>query len=141
MKRTTPLRRKTPLRANGKPMKRSGPLKASRPRPTLIRQSARGESCTVVLRPGACWGTETTVWAHSNRGKDGKGAGLKANDRAGAYACWWCHGVYDRQIPRPAGMTLEYVEARFTRAMEISYARLVAKGLVPATPAPEDVPA
>ena len=137
MKRSAPLRRRTPMARGTKPMKRSGPIKARRAHTTPIRQSARGETCTLVLVPGCVGGTETTVWAHSNRSADGKSTGRKADDWRGAYACWWCHGVYDRQIKRPAGMTLEYVEDRFTHAMAVSWRRLVDKGLVPLLPAPD----
>jgi hypothetical protein len=71
------------------------------------------------------------VWAHSNRGEHGKGGGLKADDEFGAYACYWCHCVYDRQHPRPPGMTLEYVEDRFTLGLHESRQLLVQKGLLP----------
>lgn len=90
-----------------------------------ITDSARDRECLVVL-PGVCrGGTETTVWAHSNRYKDGKGRSLKAHDHCGAYACYWCHAVYDRQMPRPAGLTLNMVEAAFTRAMRLSQKILI----------------
>ncbi|MGF6641813.1 nuclease domain-containing protein [Paraburkholderia sp. MM6662-R1] len=121
------LTRKTPL-------ERHSCLKRSRPRTTPIRQSANGETCTLRLPGVCCGGTETTVWAHSNRSSDGKAKGLKARDDAGAYACYWCHMVYDRQHPRPPGMTLEFVEARFTAAMRESRRRLDAKGLISADP-------
>jgi hypothetical protein len=113
-----------------KPPKARSTLKTRRPPTSKIRQSASGEHCTLRL-PGVCREEEgNVVWAHSNRGADGKGGGLKANDEAGAYACYWCHCVYDRQHPRPAGMTLEFVETEFSRAMRESRAILIRKGLV-----------
>ncbi|WP_175787586.1 nuclease domain-containing protein [Burkholderia anthina] len=104
----------------------------SRPAPkSKIRQSANGEGCTLRL-PGVCKPEPgNVVWAHSNRGEHGKGGGLKANDEWGAYACYWCHCVYDRQHKRPAGMTLEFVEGEFSRGMQESRAKLRAKGLIP----------
>jgi len=95
-----------------------------------ITRSARGEQCTIRL-PGICnYDPSTVVWAHSNRSADGKGIGYKASDEAGAYACYACHCVYDRQRPRPKGMTLEYVESKFTLAMEESKQILIGKGLL-----------
>lgn len=80
--------------------------------------------------PGVCrGGTETTVWAHSNRYLDGKGRGIKAHDHNGAYACYWCHAVYDRQLSRPTGLSLELVEAEFTRAMGSSQQLLIEQEL------------
>jgi hypothetical protein len=134
-----PLRSKTPIAATAKP---KATASAPKPRSTLktrraptsnIRQSARDEYCRLRL-PGVCK-TEpgNVVWAHSNRGEHGKGGGLKADDEYGAYACYWCHCVYDRQHPRPPGMTLEFVEDRFTVAMTESRAALQAKGLLTAS--------
>ena len=100
-----------------------------------ITESAEGEECLLRLPLVCRGGTETTVWAHSNRAEDGKGAGLKANDRCGTYACYFCHMVYDRQYSRPAGLSLAFVETAFTRAMAAAQAILKRKGLWDA-PAP-----
>lgn len=122
-------KRKPPKPKAEKPAPRAR-MKTSRPKATPIRQSARDEDCTIRLF-GACNGlTDTTVWAHSNRSEDGKGMGIKARDDRGAYACAVCHTIYDRQIPRPAGMTLEYVEDQFTAGMHESRDKLRAKGLI-----------
>ena len=95
-----------------------------------IRESAQGEQCTIRL-PGICnYNPDTTVWAHSNRSSDGKGMGLKAKDKNGAYACYNCHSVYDRQTKRPSNLTLQQVEETFTIAMEKSRQILKDKGLL-----------
>jgi hypothetical protein len=95
-----------------------------------ITESARNEQCTLRI-PNVCnYDSSTTVWAHSNRSRDGKGLGLKANDENGAYACYACHSVYDRQRPRPEGMTLEQVESYFTHAMNVSRLMLIEKGVL-----------
>jgi len=95
-----------------------------------IRKSAKNEQCTINL-PGVCnYNSESVVWAHSNRGIDGKGMGKKANDEKGAYACYNCHATYDRQMKRPFNMSLEYVENTFTEAMERSKLLLKQKGLI-----------
>ena len=110
-------------------MKRS-PMKPSRPKTSKIRQSARGEDCTINLEGVCNYNPETVVWAHSNDQKHGKGMGLKANDEWGAYACYACHAVYDRQMKRPAHLSLDDVENAFTLAMEKSLAILKRKNLV-----------
>jgi hypothetical protein len=100
-----------------------------------ITDFARGQDCLLRL-PGVCNGNpETSVWAHSNRYADGKGAGLKADDRNGCIACYACHMVYDRQFSRPAGLSLAFVETRFTAAMKVAQAMLKKAGLWDA-PAP-----
>lgn len=95
-----------------------------------IRQSARGEDCTINL-PGVCnYNLESVVWAHSNRYEHGKGMGLKAKDEHGAYACYDCHMTYDRQRKRPEHLSLENVEDAFTMAMIKSRQILKDKGLI-----------
>lgn len=60
---------------------------------TKIRQSARGEDCTVRI-PSICNGNpETVVLAHCNGG----GAGMKAPDFEAAYCCSACHDEIDRR--------------------------------------------
>lgn len=90
-----PLKRKTPLKAKA-PMKRAGQgktarPKASKPKQTAIRRSARGQQCQVRV-PGVCnHKPETTVLAHMN----GAGMGAKAADHEAAYACSACHEWLD----------------------------------------------
>jgi len=110
-------------------MKRS-PMKRSRPKTTKIRQSARGEDCTINLEGVCNYDTATVVWCHSNRASDGKGMGRKADDDRGAYGCRSCHAIYDRQEKRPDHLSLDDVEEAFTLAMEKSRAILASKGLV-----------
>ena len=85
MKRT-PLQRKTPLKAKT-PMNRTG----KRTKTSKIRQSARGQQCTVGV-PHICNGNpETVVLAHLN----GAGMGAKHSDIHGAFACSDCHEFLD----------------------------------------------
>lgn len=63
--------------------------------PALTR-TAQGQECMMRV-PGVCNGrTDTTVWAHSNFDRHGKGKGLKAHDCFGAWACMACHDWLDR---------------------------------------------
>ncbi|MCL6559036.1 MAG: DUF1364 domain-containing protein [Firmicutes bacterium] len=55
-----------------------------------LRDSARHEPC---VNCGVDRGT--TVWAHSNCQRHGKGIGIKAHDVFGAYLCGDCHSHYD----------------------------------------------
>lgn len=60
-----------------------------------ILRSAKGQPCAFRF-PGICHGgTETTVWAHLNGGRFGKGMGMKAHDILGGHACFWCHSYLD----------------------------------------------
>jgi len=61
-----------------------------------IRESARGEHCTVRL-PCCNGNTETTVLAHINGIRFKHGTGKKVNDLLGAYCCFNCHQAVDRR--------------------------------------------
>jgi|SRR6478752_4093450 len=110
------------------PMKRSGkPMKASKPKMTPIRKSARLQECTLRF-PCCNFDPETTVWCHSNHSRDGKGAGLKARDEEGCYGCSACHawldGGYAGKMPR------SLVDTYFDLARITSQAILKRKGLI-----------
>lgn len=95
-----------------------------------IRDSARGEECTVRL-DGVCnFNPETTVWSHAPFEAAGKGGALKGLDLLGCYACSCCHDVVDGRAPRPAGMTRERVLLDWFFGMARSIVRLRQKGLV-----------
>jgi hypothetical protein len=140
MKRT-PMTRKTPMQRTGKlraasttkttaptPRKR---LKATRPKMTPIRRSAKGEACTLMI-PGVCSGdTSTTVLCHSNRLADGKGLGLKAPDTEACYGCSACHDVLDGRRPRPSWLSVENLQLAFDRARTTTHKKLKEKGLMP----------
>lgn len=65
------------------------------------REMAHKHACQ-IRRAVGCRGedTSTTVLAHLNTGRHGKGMGLKAHDAAGVYACYACHTWID-QGPAP----------------------------------------
>lgn len=96
---------------------------------SAITKSARGQDCTLKIPGGCCGDSSTTVWAHSNEARHGKGLGIKAHDHFGAYACWKCHAIYDRQMSRPAGVTARMVELMFFAGMQLSQAKLVSLGV------------
>jgi hypothetical protein len=95
-----------------------------------IRDSARGEVCTVRI-PGVCTNDpETTIWSHARWLAAGKGKSTKAIDVAGCYCCVACDAVYDGQRPPPPGYTREQVDADWCMGHFRSLVRLAEKGLL-----------
>lgn len=63
-------------------------------RSNAIRQSAKGEACTLAI-PYVCNNDpSTTVLAHLNTST--KGTGIKSSDMAAVYACSECHAWLDQ---------------------------------------------
>lgn len=56
---------------------------------------ARGKPCLIQM-PWCDGGGETTVAAHSNQMKHGKGKGRKADDEYTVWACYSCHAWLDQ---------------------------------------------
>lgn len=109
------------------PAKRAA-LKSKGPRMTPIRKAAKGQDCT--MRFPICNGDrDTVVWAHSNNYRDGKGAGKKARDEEGCFACFACHSFYDGGYAN-AGWKREAVEQFFDQARAESRPILAAMGLI-----------
>lgn len=95
-----------------------------------IRDSARGEACTVRL-PGVCThDPDRTIWSHCRMPDAGKGGALKSLDVAGAYACTDCDAVYDGQRKPPSGYTRDQVDADWCAGHFRSLVRLHEKGLL-----------
>lgn len=95
-----------------------------------IRDSAKGEDCTVRI-PGVCNSDPATVvWSHYPENAAGKGMGTKSLDAAGCYACATCHDVVDGRKPRPAGMTRAEVLLAWHEGHLRSLVRLAQKGLL-----------
>lgn len=131
---TTPMKRspieRSAVQLKRTPMARSTtPMKTRWARPSKIRQSARGEDCTLRF-PGCRNDRDTVVWCHSNRLADGKGMGIKAADEAGCYGCATCHAYLDWGWASDPNMTFESVQQQFERARLESGARLQHKGLI-----------
>ena len=90
-----------------------------------IRNSARGESCTVRI-PGVCnHNPETVVFAHVN----GAGMGVKASDLHGAYCCAACHDIADGRARLPE-VTADTVKLWFLQGVLRTQLKLIEKGLV-----------
>lgn len=147
LSRKTPLRQKTPMKRSA-PLKAKAPMMRGKPMPppraamkarnkgkkppkTVYRNPAllalaKGQECLVRV-PKYCWGgTESTVAAHSNQIRDGKGKGIKAHDWATAHACGGCHYFLD-QSKAPLAMKLSY----FVPALRLTRLRVIAMGKWP----------
>lgn len=95
-----------------------------------IRDSARGEECTVRI-PGVCTGDPThTIWSHAPLGAAGKGGQIKALDLCGAYSCTACDAALDQGRGLPAGYTRSLVLLDWFMGHMRSLVRLRQKGLV-----------
>lgn len=99
-------------------------------RSSKILRSAKGQTCAFRF-PGICQGgTETTVWAHLNGGRFGKGMGMKAHDVLGGHACFWCHAYLDGgHNTKPQMGQDTYLECILGGVTE-TLVRLIASGLV-----------
>lgn len=94
-----------------------------------IRDSARGEQCTVRIVGACTHDPETTIWSHAPLGAAGKGKSIKALDLCGAYCCTACDAVLDGQRPLPAGATRESVQLDWFMGHMRSLVILRQKGL------------
>lgn len=94
-----------------------------------IRQSAKGEECTVRI-PGVCtFDPDKTIWSHAPLGAAGKGKSIKALDLCGAYCCTACDAVLDMQASLPPGLTRAEVLIDWFYGHMRSLVRLRQKGL------------
>ena len=90
-----------------------------------IRESARGEECTIRI-PGVCnRNPETVVFCHD----DGGGVGGKASDVFGAYGCSSCHDVVDGRVQLTVPTKL-IKEKYFNEAIKRTQQILINKGLL-----------
>lgn len=90
-----------------------------------LTRLAKGRPCMAEV-PNVCnHDTETTVWAHSNELRHGKGRGIKAQDCFGAFMCSGCHHWYDHG-PAPR----EWKAQIFRDAFERTLVYLWSRGLI-----------
>lgn len=140
MKRTTPLRRKTPLRANGKPMK-SSQMRRGRPKkrpghdPKMLA-ACKGQPCWLILPGVKCAHRSTVVPCHANWAEFGKGMGLKAADKFTVPGCANCH----RELDQGKRFTKEEKRQFWSEAYRIWSAYRDMKIQAQTAPEFEDVP-
>ena len=80
-----------------------------------LKQAARNEQCVAC---GAHNGS--TVWAHSNSQKHGKGTGIKAHDLFGAFLCYHCHTEYDSGTSMNRQEKQEWFREQWERSMIVA---------------------
>lgn len=87
-----------------------------------LRDSARGQDCTLRLEGICCADSETTVLAHLPCGQ--KGTGMKGPDNIAVFACASCHAYID-------GHNRWEVHAMdYLRALAETQLHWIAKGLI-----------
>ncbi len=90
--------------------------------------AAKGRACTLKI-PGVCnWDASTTVSAHSNLGRHGKGMGIKAHDIFVAHACSNCHGAVDGHLK--TDYSKEELQHYWQRGFEETLLRNLQDGLL-----------
>ena len=99
-----------------------------------IKDSARGEECTVRLEGVCTFDTTMTIWSHARWGAQlgivaGRGMSSKALDVCGAYACTACDAVYDGQY-KVTHLTREQIDLDWCLGHFRSLGRLSLKGLI-----------
>jgi hypothetical protein len=94
-----------------------------------IRDSAKGEECTLMIAPYCNHNPETVVLCHLPSLE--KGLARKGSDHWAVYGCSACHDILDQRNPRAIreiGWS-EVVQCMF-RALERTQQRLIEKGLM-----------
>lgn len=96
-----------------------------------ILDSAKGQTCSLRFPEGICGANpETTVWAHLNGARYGKGAGIKAHDILGAHACDRCHAYLDVGHGTKPLISNETLLECVLGGVTETWVRLIAMGLV-----------
>lgn len=91
-----------------------------------VRDSARGEACTVQIAGVCNYDDTTTVLAHLP--DESNGIGKKPDDISACYACSACHDALDRrQVSSELESDREWYQRR---GMVRTWRRLVEKGVV-----------
>ena len=91
-----------------------------------LRDSARGEECTLTIHPYCNGDPETVVLCHL---PSGSGMGQKSPDWFAVYACSSCHDIIDR---RSHANKIDSTEVRYrcNVALYRTWERMIDKGLI-----------
>jgi len=90
-----------------------------------VRNSARGQNCTLRIYQVCNHNPETVVYAHVG---GAGGVGMKCGDNMGVYACSSCHDVIDGRINYPDG-SYDF-SADILRALEETQQKLIDSGIM-----------
>jgi predicted CxxxxCH...CXXCH cytochrome family protein len=93
-----------------------------------LRDSAKGEDCTLQIFPYCNGNPETVVLCHISTASS-SGMGLKAPDWFGVYGCSSCHDVIDLRVDVSSDQFIDL--PRFERdALFRTWQRMIEKGLI-----------
>lgn len=94
-----------------------------------IRDSARGEDCTLQIHPYCNGNPATVVLCHLP--SERKGVALKSPDHWAAYGCSACHDVIDSRNPQAIqALGWPEIERCMMRGLYRTQQRLIEKGLI-----------
>jgi hypothetical protein len=89
-----------------------------------LRDSARGEDCTLQIHPYCNGNPETTVLCHL---PSGSGMGQKSPDWFAVYACSRCHDIIDRRVNVESRILCD-IEGIKNDALFRTWNRMIEKG-------------
>jgi len=93
-----------------------------------LRDSARGEDCTLQIHPYCNSNPETVVLCHL---PSGSGMGQKSPDWFAVYGCSACHDIIDgRRSINTLRVTLFDIEELKQAALFRTWERMIDKGLI-----------
>lgn len=108
------------------PFKRHAPKKRPGHDKTMLT-ACKGELCYLRI-PGVCiGGMDTTVPAHSNQAKHGKGMGIKARDEFTVPACMECHYAIDQSGQFSKKEKFAFWEAAYSKWQPVREMKLAPK--------------
>lgn len=91
-----------------------------------LRNSARGEDCTLMIFPYCNQNPETTVLCHLP--SETKGMAIKSEDWFGAYGCSTCHDIIDGRMK--TDLSKDEIQACMLRGLHRTLLRMIEKGLL-----------
>jgi len=91
-----------------------------------LRDSARGEECTLQIHPHCNGNPETVVLCHL---PSGSGMGQKSPDWFAVYGCSSCHDIIDGRVNLSSDIELELLKI-INRALFRTLTRMIEKGLI-----------
>ena len=92
-----------------------------------LRDSARGEDCTLQIYPYCNGNPETVVLCHL---PSGSGMGQKSPDWFSAYGCSDCHSIIDGRTTRIFNISKADIEGAKRMALFRTWERMIDKGLI-----------
>lgn len=97
-----------------------------------IRQSAKGETCTLQIAGVCNHNPDTVVYCHLP--DESNGMGKKSDDVSGCYGCSECHNFLDGRLRTPElrhfSLSKGELEYYMRRAQTRTLRRLIQKGIV-----------